>query len=392
MSDFFSSLANISKKTCPLTGHYQSTYKDYDGISIYKSNKCIYGLENTNSFKVFLLNLSVDERFNLFSLLNEYCVFHKDKIPVVLSNEAQIPAKSNDYEFFRYKDISKKFPSLGAISLRVLKNFAKKAQDSDSFEAVQVAPHGGAFTSTMGNNYESFFSRNFDHITSTIGSLKKEHYVSVTTAGTSGKILRVTLTEEGLTHALEAVDKSSGAKKSTRSTQIKPQCFVAMKFGKMADIVVCDSIGVQSIPLQNLEKAKKDFRAKYNLELCVKDKRDMDKFYKNTLHTLVESELKIKCVRVDKQRHTKIIVEKIKEEIDKSKFLICDLTYHNQGVYFEAGYAVQSGKPIIYICEQSHYSNIHFDVKHINIIQYDKKKPDALKKAIRETIKEEDLA
>ncbi len=56
--------------------------------------------------------------------------------------------------------------------------------------------------------------------------------------------------------------------------------------------------------------------------------------------------------------------------IRKSKFMIADLTYQNQNIYFEAGFAQGLGIPVIYTCHQDSVDNIMFDTQHSNQIQW----------------------
>jgi nucleoside 2-deoxyribosyltransferase len=57
-------------------------------------------------------------------------------------------------------------------------------------------------------------------------------------------------------------------------------------------------------------------------------------------------------------------------EIRRSRFLIADYTLMNNGVYFEAGFAVGLGIPVIGTCQSDHFENLHFDIRHINTIKW----------------------
>lgn len=56
--------------------------------------------------------------------------------------------------------------------------------------------------------------------------------------------------------------------------------------------------------------------------------------------------------------------------IRKSKFCIADFSFHKNGVYFEAGFAIGLGRPVIYICERKEFEKTHFDVKQLQHILY----------------------
>lgn len=67
-------------------------------------------------------------------------------------------------------------------------------------------------------------------------------------------------------------------------------------------------------------------------------------------------------------------------EIKKSKFCISDFTHQRQNVYFEAGYALGLGIPVIYTCHKNDMSARHFDTRHFPHISYSS--PEQLKKEL----------
>ncbi|MBN2132463.1 MAG: hypothetical protein JW741_23375 [Sedimentisphaerales bacterium] len=52
-------------------------------------------------------------------------------------------------------------------------------------------------------------------------------------------------------------------------------------------------------------------------------------------------------LRIDMKQFNDKICDRIISEIRRSRFLIADVTGHRQGVYFEAGYAMGLGLPVI---------------------------------------------
>lgn len=73
-------------------------------------------------------------------------------------------------------------------------------------------------------------------------------------------------------------------------------------------------------------------------------------------------------VRIDRLNHNNKICDEIIVEIKKSKFVIADFTGDRGGVYFEAGYAMGLGKPVIWTCREDHLKNVHFDTRQYNHI------------------------
>lgn len=77
--------------------------------------------------------------------------------------------------------------------------------------------------------------------------------------------------------------------------------------------------------------------------------------------------------RVDESPNNDGIVDKIIALIRQSKFIIADLSGNKDGVYYEAGFAKGLEKTVIFTCEEEYFENIHFDVKHLNFLKWNKK-------------------
>lgn len=75
---------------------------------------------------------------------------------------------------------------------------------------------------------------------------------------------------------------------------------------------------------------------------------------------------------MDEIEHNHQIVPEMLYEIRQSRFVVAELTGHNNGAYFEAGYALGQGKEVIQICNSSKFGEDgHFDVKQINTILWE---------------------
>ncbi len=75
---------------------------------------------------------------------------------------------------------------------------------------------------------------------------------------------------------------------------------------------------------------------------------------------------------MDEIEHNHQIVPEMLYEIRQSKFVIAELTEHNNGAYFEAGYALGIGKEVIQICNKNKFGEDgHFDVKQINTVLWE---------------------
>lgn len=73
-------------------------------------------------------------------------------------------------------------------------------------------------------------------------------------------------------------------------------------------------------------------------------------------------------IRIDDKQHNGKIDDEIIAEIRRSRFVVCDFTGERGGVYFEAGFAMGMGLPVIWTCRQDHINSVHFDTRQYNHI------------------------
>jgi len=90
-------------------------------------------------------------------------------------------------------------------------------------------------------------------------------------------------------------------------------------------------------------------------------------------------------IRVDKEQHIDRIDAKIVADIKDSHFLIADVTNQRQGVYFEAGYAIGLGRPVIWCVRKDDLENAHFDTRQYNHIVWET--PEELKEKLYQLIR-----
>lgn len=72
--------------------------------------------------------------------------------------------------------------------------------------------------------------------------------------------------------------------------------------------------------------------------------------------------------RVDGEPHNDRIDLRIMMEIKNSRFLIADFSQQRHGVYFEAGYALGLGIPVIWSVRSADKESLHFDTRQYNHI------------------------
>jgi len=78
-----------------------------------------------------------------------------------------------------------------------------------------------------------------------------------------------------------------------------------------------------------------------------------------------------KPYRVDAEPHIDRIDAKIISEIKNSRFVVADVTEQKRGVYFEAGYALGMGLPVIWCVRKDDLDKVHFDTRQYNHIVWE---------------------
>ena len=112
--------------------------------------------------------------------------------------------------------------------------------------------------------------------------------------------------------------------------------------------------------------------------------KKMDSIY-NTFHSSIEN-AGYEPKRVDKTEHINRIDDEIIALIRQSKFIVADYTGQRGGVYFESGYALGLGLPVVWLCKEEDRENLHFDTNHFNFIFWEENKPDQLRDALEKRI------
>jgi CheY-like chemotaxis protein len=75
-----------------------------------------------------------------------------------------------------------------------------------------------------------------------------------------------------------------------------------------------------------------------------------------------------RCVRIDQERFTESILEKIFSEIRKAKVVLFVATGGNPNVFYEAGYAIALGKEVVTVTDR--FNRMPFDIRDRNAVAY----------------------
>ena len=93
------------------------------------------------------------------------------------------------------------------------------------------------------------------------------------------------------------------------------------------------------------------------------EREEMDNLYKILKKWAMRTGFEL--VRIDKKPKIGSVPDHIKEAIGCARFMVADLTYKNPGVFWEAGFAIALGKPVLYSCRRDYFDDAgtHFDVQ-----------------------------
>lgn len=76
------------------------------------------------------------------------------------------------------------------------------------------------------------------------------------------------------------------------------------------------------------------------------------------------------AMRVDRTEHNNRIDDEIVANIKQSRFLVADFTLNRGGIYFEAGFAMGLGLPVIWLAREDQLGDVHFDNRQYNFITW----------------------
>jgi nucleoside 2-deoxyribosyltransferase len=91
-------------------------------------------------------------------------------------------------------------------------------------------------------------------------------------------------------------------------------------------------------------------------------------------------------LRIDRAEHNNRIDDEIIASIKRSRFLVADFTALRGGIYFEAGYALALGLPVVWLVRSDQLDEVHFDTRQYNFIQWDNGEWAALQRALKNRI------
>lgn len=78
----------------------------------------------------------------------------------------------------------------------------------------------------------------------------------------------------------------------------------------------------------------------------------------------------LRVVRIDRVPHNDNVTHRIIAAIRTASIVVADFTTHNQGVYYEAGFAEALGRTVIRMCRADDFHRLHFDTRQFFHIKW----------------------
>jgi hypothetical protein len=99
------------------------------------------------------------------------------------------------------------------------------------------------------------------------------------------------------------------------------------------------------------------------------DKGPYDKRYKDVLVPAI-TDAGLEPYRVDEDPSVTVPIENIESGIREAEICLADITTNNPNIWYEVGFAMASGRPVVMICAEPRLEPYPFDVRHRQIIPY----------------------
>jgi nucleoside 2-deoxyribosyltransferase len=106
--------------------------------------------------------------------------------------------------------------------------------------------------------------------------------------------------------------------------------------------------------------------------------------YTEGIKPALEEDCGFKSIRIDRVEHNEKICDRILAEVRQCQFIVADFTLHRAGVYFEAGFAMGLGRPVIWTVRKDGLPKTHFDTRQYNHIDW--AQPSDLRKRLAERV------
>jgi len=154
------------------------------------------------------------------------------------------------------------------------------------------------------------------------------------------------------------------AKRAVNDNFTKLHFLMSNTFSIVENLTFDGMLYVEEKILQANQNSKKVF-------LAFKFSEDNKTIFTNLADKIKELELNPIIVNQDTTNHNEKIGDKIIAELKSSRILVADLTGHSQNVYYEIGYVMGMGIPVILTCHKNDIENLHFDINQYPVFEWE---------------------
>lgn len=99
------------------------------------------------------------------------------------------------------------------------------------------------------------------------------------------------------------------------------------------------------------------------------DRAKFDKRYKDCFEPAIRA-ADLEPYRVDGDPSADVLIASIEDGIRNASACLAEITSDNPNVWYELGYAMALGKPVVMICSEERQNSFPFDIRHRSIITY----------------------
>lgn len=130
------------------------------------------------------------------------------------------------------------------------------------------------------------------------------------------------------------------------------------------------SIAITADGWDYLEQLERHIEERTQAFVAMSFSADLKSIWEGPIRSAIEKSGYKPC-RVDAEPHIDRIDAKIISEIKNSRFVVADVTGQKLGVYFEAGYAIGLGLPVLWCVRKDELEKVHFDTRQYNHIVWE---------------------
>lgn len=130
------------------------------------------------------------------------------------------------------------------------------------------------------------------------------------------------------------------------------------------------SIKITSEGWEYLDKHEFDIEGRTQVFVAMSFNPELNSVWENAIKPSIEK-AGYTALRIDKEPYNERIDAKIMAEIKNSRFIVADFTENKHGVYFEAGYALGIGIPVLWCVKKEDLEKLHFDTRQYGHIDWE---------------------